>query len=100
MFSQPGIGSGRLWNQGSGLGSPAARTLELSSGTPFAEGVCADFFSLARPPRSPSFISFWQAVDRASDATLHHVLAEFQQVTELHGGELQIDQKLLLVGYG
>ena len=36
----------------------------------------------AKPPR---FLT-WQAVDRASDATLHLVLAEAQQLTENHGG--------------
>lgn len=57
-------------------------------------------FSLAKPPRSPRNLLLREAVDRPSDATLHHVLTEVQQVTELYAGEPQIGQKLLLVGIG
>src|SRR6056297_800647 len=55
-------------------------------------------FSLAKPPISRRNLSFGQAVDRTSDATLHYILTKVQQITELHVTELQIGQKLLLVG--
>jgi hypothetical protein len=43
-------------------------------------------YPLAKPPRSQSKISFGQAIDGSGNATLHHHLAEVQQIAELHAG--------------